>query len=158
MKPEKIKLFLLFFIGGILGILAMYAYQKYDNTESKSVSSSQVATEKLNLKSTIDELTEEKIVIDYVKTNKQLPEYYITKKEAKNNGWIPSKGNLCDVLPGKAIGGNYFSNRERNLPNGKYYEADVNYHCGKRNADRIVFNDEGEVWLTKNHYKTFSKQ
>ena len=41
---------------------------------------------------------------------------------------------------------------------GKYFEADVNYHCGNRNADRIVYNTEGEVWLTKNHYKSFQKQ
>ena len=37
-------------------------------------------------------------------------------------------------------------------------EADVNYNCGNRNADRIVFTKNGEVWLTKNHYKSFQKQ
>jgi hypothetical protein len=107
----------------------------------------------------IDQLTEEKTIINYVKQNHQLPDFYITKNEARKSGWNPSKGNLCDVLPGKAIGGDYFSNREGNLPKGeKYFEADVNYNCGNRNADRIVFTKNGDVYLSKNHYKSFEKQ
>ena len=64
----------------------------------------------------ITELTEENKVISYVKENHHLPEYYITKSEAKKQGWNPSQGNLCEVLPGKAIGGDYFGNREGRLP------------------------------------------
>lgn len=107
----------------------------------------------------IEKLTDETIVINYVKKHKRLPEYYITKAEAKRQGWRPSEGNLCDVLPNRAIGGDRFSNREKKLPDhGKYYEADINYRCGRRNAERIVFNEKGDVWLTKNHYKSFEKQ
>ncbi len=110
-------------------------------------------------KQRIDQLTEEKTVINYVKQNHKLPDYYITKNEARKQGWNPSKGNLCEVLPGKAIGGDKFSNREGTLPQGeKYFEADVNYHCGNRNADRIVFTKNGDVYLTKNHYRSFEKQ
>ena len=59
----------------------------------------------------------------------------------------------------EVIGGDHFGNRERKLPEGnKYYEADVNYKCGRRNADRVVFTKNGEVWLTKDHYKTFEKK
>ncbi len=107
----------------------------------------------------IDELTEESKVINYVKTHHELPDFYLTKSEARRKGWVASEGNLCEVLPGKAIGGDKFSNRERKLPQGnKYFEADVNYTCGRRNADRIVFTKQGEVWLTHDHYKTFQKQ
>lgn len=107
----------------------------------------------------IDELTEENLVIDYVKKNHRLPEYYLTKSEAKKLGWEAHLGNLCDVLPGKAIGGDFFGNREKKLPLGnQYYEADVNYNCGNRNADRIIYTMEGEVWLTHDHYKTFTKK
>ena len=107
----------------------------------------------------IDDLTDEDVVIDYVKKNKELPQYYITKSEARSQGWVASKGNLCDALPGRAIGGDHFSNREGQLPKGQqYFEADVNYNCGRRNADRIVFTKAGDVYLTKNHYKTFEKQ
>lgn len=48
---------------------------------------------------------------------------------------------------------------ENKLPTGsEYYEADINYRCGKRTADRIVFNKKGDIWITKDHYKTFDKQ
>jgi hypothetical protein len=107
----------------------------------------------------IDELTNENTVINYVKDNRRLPDYYITKSEAKKSGWVPSKGNLCDVLPGRAIGGDDFRNREKQLPGTEqYFEADINYNCGNRNADRIVFTKNGDVYLTKDHYKSFQKQ
>ncbi|RXM51820.1 ribonuclease N [Chryseobacterium sp. CH25] len=107
----------------------------------------------------IEKLTEEKTVISYVKQNHKLPDYYITKREARNQGWNPSKGNLCEILPGRAIGGDKFGNREGRLPDGnQYFEADVNYDCGGRNADRIIYTKNGEVYLTKNHYKSFEKQ
>ena len=90
----------------------------------------------------IDTLTEEKKVTDYLKENGELPDYYITKKEAQKKGWVAKEGNLCEVLPGRAIGGDIFTNREKTLPvkNGRiWYEADINYDCGRRNAQRIVY-------------------
>lgn len=106
----------------------------------------------------IDRLTEEDIVVAYIKEYGRLPDYYITKSEAKKSGWIPSEGNLCDVLPGKAIGGDKFGNFEGNLPqkNGrKYTEADLNYNCGRRGADRVVYSNDGLIFITHDHYKTF---
>ncbi|PIE50987.1 MAG: ribonuclease N1 [Flavobacteriales bacterium] len=118
----------------------------------KNQSSKQIHT-------SIDKLTEEKKVIAYVKKNHHLPDYYLTKNEARKLGWKPHLGNLCEVLPNRAIGGDSFGNRERKLPKGnRYFEADVNYQCGNRNADRIIFTQKGEVWLTHDHYKTFTKQ
>lgn len=129
------------------------------STEVEISDPQSVATEPKNATHTIDELTEENRVIAFVKENNQLPDCYLTKSEAKGLGWIPSKGNLCEVAPNKAIGGDRFGNREKKLPLGTtYYEADVNYHCGRRQSDRIVFTKEGEVWLTKDHYQTFQKK
>ncbi len=108
--------------------------------------------------SAIDELTKEDVVLAYVKQNNQLPEYYITKKQARKNGWNPAKANLCEVLPGRAIGGDVFTNREGNLPEkpGRtWYEADLNYDCAYRNADRLLFSNDGLLFVTKDHYKTF---
>lgn len=170
MNKQNIKLFLFFVIGLLTAFLVMYMIQNYkiekkENSSSNSVIKSEKAENISNTNSTvlskndIDELTNEETVIDYVKTNQKLPDYYVTKGEARNQGWVASKGNLCDVLPGKAIGGDKFSNREKTLPAGNhYYEADVNYTCGRRNADRIVYTKNGEVWLTKNHYKSFEKK
>lgn len=109
----------------------------------------------------IDELTAESVVVDYLKKNGVLPDYYITKGEARSKGWIASKGNLCDVLPGRAIGGDVFSNREKKLPNKnnrKWYEADLNYNCGRRNADRVVFSNDGLIYVTEDHYNTFEEK
>ncbi len=109
--------------------------------------------------SDISELTKEEVVVAFVKRNHKLPDYYITKSEARKHGWDPSLGNLCDVLPGKAIGGDHFGNREHRLPeSSRYYEADINYDCGHRDADRMIFTKDGEVWVTYNHYKTFEKK
>ncbi|MGV4412923.1 ribonuclease domain-containing protein [Chryseobacterium sp. T1] len=110
---------------------------------------------------TIDELTEESIVIDFLKKHQKLPNYYITKKEAREQGWEPGKGNLCDTLPGKAIGGDKFGNREKNLPMRKgrqYYEADLNYKCSNRNADRVVFSNDGLIFVSHDHYQTFQQK
>lgn len=175
MNP-KLKTLFFFLIGAFAGILVMYLISNY-KIEKRNESSSEVRSQKSEASesenrvnkefdsknssdgNSIDELTNDEKVIAYVKSNHQLPDFYITKSEAKSKGWIPSKGNLCDVLKGKAIGGDKFSNREKQLPKGKqYYEADVNYNCGNRGSDRIVFTKNGDVWLTKNHYKSFEKQ
>lgn len=110
--------------------------------------------------SAIDELTKEAVVVPYVKEHQKLPDYYITKSEARRLGWIASEGNLCNVLPGKAIGGDVFTNREGSLPAGKrkWFEADLNYNCGRRNADRLLFSSDGLIYITYDHYKTFQQR
>lgn len=109
----------------------------------------------------IDKLTSEEVVVPYVKKHQKLPGCYITKNEARKQGWIAAEGNLCEVLPGKAIGGDVFSNREGSLPfsgNRKWYEADLNYKCGRRNADRLLYSSDGLIYVTRDHYKTFEEQ
>ncbi|WP_047681978.1 MULTISPECIES: ribonuclease domain-containing protein [Xenorhabdus] len=108
----------------------------------------------------IDILTEHHRVADYVHQHSRLPDYYITKKQARRLGWDTRKGNLCEVLPGKAIGGDRFSNRENKLPNQKdrqWFEADVNYKCGHRGSNRLLYSNDGLIYLTLDHYKTFTK-
>lgn len=106
-------------------------------------------------------LTDEETVVDFVRQNNRLPDYYITKNQARKLGWKPETGNLCEVLPGKAIGGDHFGNRENRLPktkSRKYFEADLNYSCGRRGADRLIYSSDGLIFITKDHYKTFQKQ
>jgi len=109
----------------------------------------------------IDELTNDELVVKYLKEHGELPDYYITKSEAKSMGWVPSKGNLCEVAPGKAIGGDIWTNRQKSLPTKsgrKYFEADLNYNCGNRNADRVVFSNDGLVFVTFDHYRSFEEK
>lgn len=140
-----------------------YSYEKkskknQDNFEKEKLDFSYKNN---NSSNQIDELTNDEIVVKYLKEHGELPEYYITKSEAKSLGWIPSKGNLCEVAPGKAIGGDIWTNRQKSLPTKsgrRYFEADLNYNCGNRNADRVVFSNDGLVFVTFDHYRSFEEK
>ncbi|HEI8867128.1 TPA: ribonuclease N [Serratia odorifera] len=106
----------------------------------------------------IDQLTQQKRVVRYLQQHQRLPGYYITKKQAREQGWNAGDGNLCSVLPGKAIGGDRFSNREGRLPAAHqrvWREADINYQCGRRGADRLLYSSDGLIFVTRDHYKNF---
>lgn len=106
----------------------------------------------------IDKLTEQKRVVSYLQQHQRLPDYYITKKQAREQGWDARSGNLCSVLPGKAIGGDRFSNREGRLPTANkrvWREADINYSCGRRGAYRMLYSSDGLIFVTRDHYKNF---
>jgi hypothetical protein len=97
-------------------------------------------------------------VAAYIHAYGHLPSNFITKKQAKKLGWVSSEGNLWEVAPGKSIGGDYFGNYEGKLPEKKgrdYYECDIDTDGTYRGAKRIVFSDDGLIYYTKNHYKTF---
>jgi len=106
----------------------------------------------------IDQLTQQKRVVSYLQQHQRLPDYYITKKQAREQGWDARNGNLCSVLPGKAIGGDRFSNREGQLPAARsrvWREADINYQCGRRGAERLLYSSDGLIFVTRDHYKNF---
>ncbi|QDY41856.1 ribonuclease domain-containing protein [Candidatus Pantoea soli] len=107
----------------------------------------------------IAQQTEAQHVARWLQQHHRLPDFYLTKSEARRQGWNPAKGNLCDVLPGRAIGGDRFSNREKRLPaqsGRQWYEADVNYRCGHREADRLLYSSDGLIFLTTDHYRSFT--
>ena len=104
------------------------------------------------------EYTSKEEVALYIHLYNHLPGNYITKKEAQDLGWDSSKGNLNTVAPGKSIGGDKFGNREELLPkkSGRvYYECDIDYKKGSRNAKRIVFSNDGLIYYTEDHYETY---
>lgn len=99
-------------------------------------------------------------VAAYINKYDKLPSNYITKKEAESLGWESSKGNLWDVADGKSIGGDRFGNREGLLPKKsgrQYYECDINYNGGYRGAERIIYSNDGLIYYTEDHYKTFDQ-
>lgn len=102
--------------------------------------------------------TSKEEVAAYLHTYGHLPDNFITKKQAKALGWVSSEGNLGKVAPGKSIGGDYFGNFEGNLPEKKgreYHECDIDSSGGYRGAKRIVFSNDGLIYYTEDHYKTF---
>ena len=94
----------------------------------------------------------------YIHTYNKLPGNFVTKKEAKAMGWKSAKGNLRKVCDGCSIGGDIFTNVQEILPVKKgriYYECDIDYEGGTRNAKRIVFSNDGLIFYTEDHYRSF---
>ena len=89
-----------------------------------------------------------------------LPENYLTKSEARDLGWDSYAGNLWEVAPGMSIGGDRFGNYEGLLPKEEgrtYFECDIGYEGGRRNARRIIFSNDGLIFYTEDHYETFEQ-
>ena len=91
----------------------------------------------------------------YLTFFEELPDNYLTKKEAQALGWESRKGNLWDVADGCSIGGDRFGNYEGLLPEGSYTECDIDYEGGYRGSKRIVFSDVG-IYYTEDHYESFT--
>lgn len=164
-SPRYVKII----IALLVVIILLLLLKRKGSTEQPAVKpgTDQTVTDKRkdkpkpSVSNNIDELTATAVVVFYVKEHRRLPDYYITKNEARQQGWNPAAGNLCDILPGRAIGGDVFSNREGRLPRSKgrrWFEADLNYTCGNRNADRLLFSNDGLVFITTDHYQTFDQQ
>lgn len=95
--------------------------------------------------------------VAYLREHGGLPDYYLTKAQASARGWKPSEGNLADVAPGMMIGGDHFTNSQHLLPSAKgrlWYEADFDYVRGTRNAKRILYSNDGLIYVTYDHYQT----
>lgn len=96
----------------------------------------------------------------YIHTYGHLPSNFISKTKAGQRGWVSSEGNLDEVCPGMSIGGSVFYNDEGKLPDKRgrrWTECDINYHGGYRGAERIVFSNDGLIYYTGDHYKTFER-
>lgn len=86
-----------------------------------------------------------------MKNKGNLPNYYITYREAKKLGFKPQKGNLDIVDPGKTLARRQYFNQDGHLPEkpGRiWYEADINYSGGYRNNERILYSNDGLVFIT----------
>ena len=103
-------------------------------------------------------ITDPQGIADYIFQHGKLPDNFITKKEAQALGWDSSYNYVSDVAPGKSIGGDRFGNYEKILPaDGSYTECDVNYDGGYRGGERLVYDEDGNIWYTADHYTTFDQ-
>lgn len=98
-------------------------------------------------------------VARYLNEFGRLPSNFITKKEAKALGW--PGGSLEEYAPGKCIGGDRFGNYEGLLPEEKgrkYFECDIGTLGKKSRGDkRIVYSNDGLIFYTDDHYKSFTQ-
>jgi len=102
-------------------------------------------------------------VVDHLRDENRLPDCYLTKDQARSMGWRRGR-TVATAVPSHSIGGDYFGNRESLLPakyTGNYREADLDYDRGHRGASRLVYvqgrTDEGLIWVTTDHYDSFTK-
>lgn len=96
----------------------------------------------------------------YLTFFEELPDNYLTKKEAQALGWENRKGNLWKVAKGCSIGGDRFGNYEGLLPDKKgrrWTECDIDFDGGYRGGERIVFSNDGLIYYTDDHYESFDK-
>lgn len=87
----------------------------------------------------------------------ELPDYYISPEQLEALGWKwgdrPSK-----FVSGKMLGGGIYNNDDRKLPHktGRIWrEADINYTPGRCNLHRVLWSNDGLIFVTYDHYHTF---
>jgi len=157
MKPmniQQIKKLALYLMLGLFLIGCQPLETNPPETTLNESSTSETQIEELSSYTSKDE------VALYIYTFEKLPDNFITKQQAMKLGWDNSKGNLWEVTDQKSIGGDVFRNFEGLLPKEKgriYYEADIDYQGGYRNALRIVFSNDGLIFYTNDHYSSFER-
>jgi ribonuclease T1 len=95
--------------------------------------------------------------VEALRANGRLPPRYVTKHRAERLGWHPG-GDLCRVAPGDEIGGDRFRDHAHQLPDAagrRWREADLDEHCGRRGAHRLIWSNDGLYFVTVDHYRTF---
>ena len=104
-----------------------------------------------------EEYTSREEVALYIHTYGKLPKNFIKKSEAKKLGW--EGDSLEPYAPGRSIGGDRFGNYEGLLPEAegrRYTECDIDtMGRSSRGAERIVFSNDGLIYYTGDHYKSF---
>ena len=107
-----------------------------------------------------DSYTSRDEVALYLHTYGKLPKNFISKKDAEEQGFRFGEGDFGEAFPGMSVGGSRFGNYEGQLPEKsgrRYYECDIDYQGGRRNAKRLVYSNDGLIFYTDDHYKSFTQ-
>ena len=94
--------------------------------------------------------------VQSLRATNRLPSRYVTKDEARARGW--RGGGLCAPWPGHVMGGDVMRNFGGAIPDAPgriYREADLDSDCGSRGPRRLVFSNDGRIYVTLDHYRTF---
>ena len=93
----------------------------------------------------------------WLKMYGQLPSNYINKTALLDAGWYRGQAP-SDYIPGKMATMGIYQNRDGHLSSAlgrTWYEADINYYSGKRNSQRVLWSNDGLVFVSYDHYRTF---
>ena len=86
-----------------------------------------------------------------------LPEYYVSSRDLEKLGWRYGK-RPSKFAPGKMYSKGVYENSDGHLPDALgriWYEADINYYEGRRNRHRVLWSNDGLIFVTYDHYETF---
>ena len=73
----------------------------------------------------------------------------------RNLGWRRGK-KPSSYADGKMLTKGIYDNVDEHLPTAAgrvWYEADINYKSGKRNNQRILWSNDGLIFVTYDHYE-----
>jgi ribonuclease T1 len=146
---------LLFFLA--LGCVAAWFGLALAATTAPAPAAAQTTLEQVARKFGIADIDGFVATVEAIATTGRLPSRYASKGEAERLGWRPGT-DLCRVAPGRIIGGDRFGNREGRLPSKpgrRWTEADLDYACGTRGPKRLVFSNDGLIYVTVDHYQSF---
>jgi len=93
----------------------------------------------------------------WLKNRGRLPEYYIASRELELLGWKWGESPV-KYAPGKMVTMGVYDNKNGHLPQSPgriWYEADINYYAGRRNKHRLLWSNDGLMFVTYDHYVTF---
>ncbi len=88
---------------------------------------------------------------------KKLPDYYVTEDDLSPLGWRFGD-KVSKYVDNKMYANGVYKNNNGHLPKAEgriWYEADINYSGGKRNSQRILWSNDGLMFVTYDHYETF---
>lgn len=86
----------------------------------------------------------------------KLPGNYITSQNLQALGWKWGDSPI-KYAPGKMVTMGIYRNDNGHLPDAPgriWYEADINDYSGKRNAHRILWSNDGLMFVTYDYYRT----
>ena len=93
----------------------------------------------------------------WIKHYGKLPDYYISWDDLVSCGYKWGKPPR-KYAPGMMIFGGEYRNDDGHLPDAPgriWYKADINYYEGQRNNHRILWSNDGLIFVTYDHYHTF---
>ncbi len=93
----------------------------------------------------------------WLKHKGKLPDYYITSEELGKLGWNYGQ-RPSQFISGKMLAEGIYNNDDGHLPQSLgriWHTADINYSPGRRNKHRIVYSNDGLIFVTYDHYRTF---
>ena len=86
-----------------------------------------------------------------------LPDYYIHIHDLIALGWHYGK-SPAKYAPDQMAYGGSDRNDDGHLPDAPgriWFEAGLNYYSGKRNGHRVLWSNDGFMFVTYNHYESF---